>query len=260
MSVRRQCELAGISRKYYYYTPRPENEENLKLMRLIDEQYLKHPEFGYPRMTDYLRKQGYQVNEKRVARLMGKMGIQAITPGPHTSKPHPEHKIYPYLLRGLDITRSSQVWSMDITYIPMKKGYLYLVAIIDWYSRYIVGWELSNTLDNDFCVRSLRDSFERYCKPEIVNTDQGSQFTSKDFIDLLQNRAISISMDGKGRAIDNIMIERFWWTLKYEEIYPKFYDCGKRLTKGLEEYIQYYNNEREHSSLGKKCPREVFIN
>ncbi len=227
-------------------------------MRLIDEQYMQHPEYGYRRMTDWLIDEGHDVNSKRIGRLMQKMGLQAITPGPHTSKPSPGHKIYPYLLRGVDITRVNHVWSTDITYIPMLSGYMYLVAVIDWYSRYVIAWELSNSLESFFCVSALERALE--CGiPDIFNTDQGSQFTCSDFTKTLLDKDISISMDGRGRALDNVFIERLWWTVKYEEIYPKEHATGKALYQGLDRYFRYYNEERRHSSLDKKTPAEVFF-
>lgn len=259
-SLRRQYRLAGLSRSNHYYEPISESEENLKLMRLIDQQYMKYPFYGYPRMTDWLQSQGYEVNHKRVARLMKKMDLQAITPGPHTSKPAKGHEIYPYLLRGVEIVRKSQVWSMDITYIPMKKGYLYLAAIIDWFSRYVIDWELSNSMDREFCMRSLKRALTGRNKPEIFNTDQGSQFTSSEFTTLLKEHQIAISMDGKGRAVDNIFIERLWWSLKYENIYPSAYESGDSLKKGLQKYFHYYNHERKHSSISKRVPAELFEN
>ncbi len=232
--------------------------EDLLLMRLIDEQYLRHPEYGSPRMTDWLcDEQGHTVNHKRIERLMRLMRIQAITPGPHTSKPAPGHKIYPYLLRNVDIMRVNQVWSTDITYIPMKKGYMYLVAVIDWFSRYVLAWQVSNTLDSSFCVQALHNALE-LGHPEIFNTDQGSQFTSGKFTGELLEREIAISMDGRGRALDNVFIERLWWTVKFENIYPKHYADGHQLNKGLSEFFNYYNTERKHSSLDKRTPYEVF--
>jgi len=226
-------------------------------MRLIDEQYLRHPEFGYPRMTDWLQDEGHQVNHKRVARLMRIMGLQAITPGPHTSKPAPGHKIYPYLLRDMIIDQVGQVWSMDITYIPMQHGFMYLTAVIDWYSRYVLAWELSNTMESLFCVAALQHALTQG-KPIIFNTDQGAQFTSEAFTAVLLEKNIAISMDGRGRALDNVFIERLWWTVKYEEIYPKAYSDGHALYKGLKRYFDYYNRERNHSSLDKQTPLEVF--
>lgn len=256
-SIRRQCELAGVSRSLLYYEPTPESEENLLFMRLIDEQYMRRPEFGSPRMTDWLQELGYVVNHKRVARLMQVMGLQAITPGPHTSRPSPENPVYPYLLRDKAIERVNQVWSADITYIPMRRGFLYLTAIIDWWSRYVLAWELSNTMECLFCVAALKRALA-FGAPEIFNTDQGAQFTSKEFTGVLLDREIAISMDGRGRALDNAFIERLWWTVKYEEIYPKDYTDGLALHKGLKEYFNYYNEKRKHSSLDKRTPGEVF--
>lgn len=258
-SIRRQCRLAGVPRSGIYYEPAPETPENLFLMRLIDEQYMRHPEFGYPRMTDWLRiEKNLDVNHKRVARLMQKMGIQAITPGPHTSKPAPGHKIYPYLLRNVAVERVNQVWSIDITYIPMMYGFMYLAAVIEWYSRYVLAWELSNTLEGIFCISALERSLAQGC-PEIFNSDQGSQFTSDAFTGVLLEKEIAISMDGRGRALDNVFIERLWWSVKYEEVYPKEYRDGHSLHKGLDRYFKYYNHERRHSALDKQTPAEVFM-
>ena len=257
-SIRRQCRLAGISRTHYYYQPVPVSKDTLLLMRLIDERYLQHPEYGSPRMTDWLIGQRYKVNHKRVARLMRTMGLQAITPGPHTSKPAPNHTIYPYLLRNVDISRVRQVWSTDITYIPMQCGYMFLTAVIDWYSRYVLSWELSNSLESSFCVSVLTDALEGHGKPEIFNTDQGSQYTSEEFTSILINNQITISMDGRGRALDNVFVERLWWSVKYEDVYPKNYEDGHKLYAGLDKYFQYYNHERQHSSLDKRTPFAVF--
>ena len=257
-SIRRQCRLAGVPRSAFYYEPVPETAVNLHLMRLIDEQYMKHPEFGYPRMTDWLRDEGYAVNHKRVARLMRRMGIQAITPGPHTSKPAPGHTIYPYLLRDVDIERVNQVWSTDITYIPMRYGFMYLVAVLEWHSRYVLSWELSNTLEGFFCVDALEQAL-RWGTPEIFNTDQGAQFTSSAFTGVLLDREIAISMDGRGRALDNAFIERLWWSVKYEEVYPKAYVDAEALYRGLGAYFDYYNNQRRHTALDKRTPAEVFL-
>ena len=258
-SFRRQCRLAGLSRSVIYYDPVPESTENLELMRLIDKQYMEHPEYGSPRMTDWLQKEGYTANHKRVARLMRMMGLQAITPGPHTSKPAPGHNIYPYLLRGVAIERINQVWGTDITYIPLQKGFMFLTAVIDWYSRYVLAWELSNTLDSTFCISALEQALG-FGKPEVFNTDQGSQFTSEAFTKVLLDNEISISMDGRGRALDNVFTERLWWTVKYEEVYPNDYANGQALYSGLERYFEYYNHERNHSALDKKTPAEVFCN
>jgi len=257
-SIRRQCLLAGVPRSTFYYEPVPESEANLRVMLAIDKQYMRHPEYGSPRMCDWLCDQGYEINHKRVERMMHTMGLQAITPGPHTSKPCPGHKIYPYLLRGVDIERLHQVWSIDITYIPMQKGYMYLVAVIDWYSRYVLSWELSNSMESSFCVQALKKALAQG-RPEIFNTDQGSQFTSPIFTDELTKRNIAISMDGRGRALDNVFIERLWWTVKYENVYPKDYSNGHTLYNGLSEFFRYYNHERKHSSLDKNTPYEVLM-
>ena len=257
-SVRRQCGLAGVPRSGCYYEAAKETEQNRMLMRLIDEQYIKHPEFGVPRMTRWLREdEGHEVNHKRIAGLMQKMGLQAITPGPHTSKPTQGHRIYPYLLRKVKIERVNQVWSTDITYIPMRHGFMYLAAVIDWRSRYVLSWELSNTMENMFCVDALEGAL-RLGQPEIFNTDQGAQFTSEAFTGVLLAKEIAISMDGRGRALDNVFIERLWWTVKYENVYPKDYADGHALHRGLGRYFDYYNNERKHSELDNATPGEVF--
>lgn len=227
-------------------------------MRLIDEQYLQTPFYGYPRMTQMLRRQGHQVNRKRVARLMQVMGIQAIYPQPSTSKRSPSHKIYPYLLRNMQISRCNQVWSTDITYIPLLSGSMYLVAVIDWFSRFVLSWQLSNTLETHFCVAALERAFD-YGQPDIFNTDQGSQFTAHAFTAPLLARDIRISMDGRGRALDNIFIERFWRSVKYEDIYIKKYESVRTLRDGLEAYFQFYNYERPHQSLAYATPAEIYF-
>ncbi len=257
LSVRDQCDLLGLNRSTYYYVPATESPLNLHLMRLIDEQYMRTPFYGWPRMTVYLNNQGYAVNHKRVQRLMQKMGIQAIYPKPSLSQAHPGHKVYPYLLRGLEITRPNQVWSTDITYIPMRNGFMYLVAIIDWYSRYVLTWQLSNTLDSTFCVDALQQALQ-VARPDIFNTDQGAQFTAVAFTSVLEKAAIQISMDGKGRALDNILIERFWRSVKYEDVYLKCYDTVPALFTGLTHYFTFYNQERPHQSLGYRTPAEVY--
>jgi len=257
LSVRQQCDLLGLNRSTYYYVPATESPLNLHLMRLIDEQYMRTPFYGWPRMTVYLNNQGYAVNHKRVQRLMQKMGIQAIYPKPSLSQAHPGHKVYPYLLRGLEITRPNQVWSTDITYIPMRNGFMYLVAIIDWYSRYVLTWQLSNTLDSTFCVDALQQALQ-VARPDIFNTDQGAQFTAVAFTSVLEKAAIQISMDGKGRALDNILIERFWRSVKYEDVYLKCYDTVPALFTGLTHYFTFYNQERPHQSLGYRTPAEVY--
>jgi putative transposase len=258
LSVRRQCELLDLNRSTYYYVPATESPLNLTLMRLIDEQYMRTPFYGWPRMTVYLQNQGYTINHKRIQRLMHKMDIQAIYPKPSLSKANPEHKVYPYLLRELTITHPNQVWSTDITYIPMRNGFMYLVAIIDWYSRYVLAWQLSNTLDSPFCVEVLHQALQRG-KPDIFNTDQGVQFTASAFITVLEKAGIRISMDGKGRALDNIFIERLWRSVKYEDIYLKDYVTIPALFLGLDQYFTFYNQERPHQSLDYQTPTEVYF-
>lgn len=248
--------MLGLNRSTYYYKPAGESEFNLHLMRLIDEQYLRTPFYGWPRMTAYLQRQGYAVNHKRIQRLMRVMGIQAIYPGPKTTVRSPEHRVYPYLLRNLDITRSCQVWSSDITYVPMPKGFMYLVAIIDWYSRYVIAWQLSNTLDGGFCLDTLRQALQ-LGTPEIFNTDQGVQFTATAYTSCLQEAGIRISMDGRGRALDNIFVERLWRSVKYEDLYLKDYPTVPALAAGLECYFNFYNHERLHQSLNYRTPAEV---
>lgn len=259
LSVTRQCAMIDLPRSSYYYGPlQIETEENLQLMREIDELYLKRPFFGSPRMTDWLNKLGWHVNEKRVTRLMRLMGLQAVVPGPHTSRPHPEHRIYPYLLRNLEINAPGQVWCADITYVPMRQGFLYLVAIMDWYSRYVLAWELSNSLEANFCLDALNRALEKYIPPGICNTDQGSQFTSDGFVGRVESAGARVSMDGRGRASDNIFIERLWWSVKYEEVYLYDYLDGTHARERLDWYFSFYNTERPHSSLGKRTPEEVF--
>jgi len=256
LSLRRQCELIGLARSTYYYEPASESELNLRLMRLIDEQYLKTPFYGWPRMTAHLRRQGYEVNHKRVQRLMQIMGVQAIYPKPKTTISGQEHKIYPYLLRDLEIARPNQVWSADITYVPMQQGFMYLVAILDWFSRYVLAWQLSNTLDCRFCLDALQQAL-LLGRPEIFNTDQGVQFTAQEFTACLEAVGIRISMDGRGRALDNIFIERLWRSAKYEDIYLKDYASVPELDAGLQAYFWYYNQDRPHQSLGYRTPAEV---
>ena len=257
LSIRRQCELLGLNRATFYYQPASETPENLRLMGLIDKQYTQSPFYGWPRMTAFLRRAGYAVNHKRVQRLMGLMGLQAIYPKPRTSIPARDHKVYPYLLRGLVITRPDQVWSSDITYIPLPGGFMYLVAIMDWYSRYVLAWRLSNTLDSLFCIATLQEALQSR-QPEIFNTDQGSQFTSLAFTSILEAAGIRISMDGRGRALDNIFVERLWRTVKYEDIYLKNYATVLALIDGLTRYFAFYNDERLHSRLDYRTPAEVY--
>jgi putative transposase len=256
--VTRQCAMIGMPRSSYYHEPiQGEGEENLQLMRQIDELYLKRPFYGSPRMTDWLKKLGWHVNEKRVARLMRLMGLQAVVPGPHTSRPHPEHRIYPYLLRGMTIQAPDQVWCADITYVPMRRGFLYLVAVMDWFSRYVLAWELSNSLETEFCLEALDRSMTDRA-PGIFNTDQGSQFTSEEFTNRLQSAGVQISMDGRGRVSDNIFIERLWRSVKYEEIYLRDYLDGSHAREFLTRYFRFYNTERPHQSLEYRTPAEVY--
>ncbi len=257
-SISRQCHLLGLSRSSIYYKPRPIKPEDLELMRLIDEQYMKTPSYGSRSMARYFRRQGRKVNRKRIQRLMRLMGIEAIYPKPHTSRPHPEHKIYPYLLRDLTINRPDQVWATDITYVPMAHGFMYLVAIMDWHSRKILAWRISNTLEPDFCVNALQEALRRYGAPEIFNTDQGAQFTSKAFTQTLLDHGVKISMDGRGRCQDNIFIERLWWTMKHHYLYLHSFDGGSDLRQGLSRWIRYYNQERGHSSLDDRTPDEAY--
>lgn len=250
--------MIGVPRSSYYYGPiRTETEENLRLMRRLDELYLKRPFYGSPRMTWWLRKLGWHVNAKRVARLMRLMGLQAVVPGPHTSRRHPEHRIYPYLLRDLTIRGPDEAWCADITYLPMRRGFMYLVAVMDWYSRYVLAWELSNCLEVEFCLEALDRSMKDRV-PEIFNTDQGSQFTGEEFTGRLQSRGVRISMDGRGRVCDNIFIERLWRSVKYEEVYLNDYLDGAHARGSLGQYFRFYNTERPHQSLENRTPEEVY--
>jgi putative transposase len=258
ISIRRQCELLELNRSTYYYAPAAESEYNLHLMRLIDEQYLKTPFYGWPRMTAYLQREGYAVNHKRIRRLMQLMGLQAIYPKRKTSLAGKGHKIYPYLLRGLEIARPSQVWSADITYVPMRYGFVYLVAILDWFSRYVLAWQLSNTLDGRFCLDTLQQAL-RLGQPDIFNTDQGVQFTALEFTGCLEAAGVRISMDGRGRVFDNIFIERLWRSVKYEDVYLKDYASVPELSTGLDGYFWFYNHDRPHQSLDYRTPAEVHF-
>jgi len=248
----------SIARSSYYYQPSGESDFNLELMRLIDEQYLKTPWYGSRQMKRHLRRQGLRVNRKRIRRLMRQMGLVAVAPAPNTSRRHPQHKVYPYLLRGMAITRPDQVWCADVTYIPMAHGFLYLVAIMDWCSRRVLSWRLSNTLDADFCVAALQEAIGKYGCPSIFNTDQGSEFTSADWIDELKANNIDISMDGKGRWMGNVFIERLWRSLKYECVYLNAFDNMKDAKEKLNVWIEYYNHERPHSSLNDQTPNEFY--
>jgi len=243
-----------VVRSSAYYTPdTSESPENLRLMRLIDEQYLKTPFYGSPRMTWQLNQQDCAVNPKRVARLMRVMGLQATLPGPHTSRPHPTHAIYPYLLRGMKVSAPCEVWSADITYVPMQHGFMFLVAVIDWFSRYVVTWDVSNSMESAFCVTALQRALKKG-HPQIFNTDQGSQFTSEEFTGTLAKAGIRISMDGRGRALDNVFIERLWRSVKYEDIYLRAYADGHALHAGLTRYFRFYNHQRPHSALDNRTP------
>lgn len=257
LSVRQQCRLLGIHRSSAYYQPQPESGENLELMRLMDEEHLRHPARGSRQMKDLLEDRGLVVNRKKIQRLMRKMGIEGMSPKRRTTLRNSGHKVYPYLLRGLQIERPNQVWCTDITYIPMRYGFMYLVAVMDWFSRHVLSWRLSNSMDVDFCVEALDEALE-LATPEIFNTDQGAQFTSREFTRRLLDHDVAISMDGKGRAIDNVMIERLWRTLKYEEIYLKEYLTGTDLHKGIGSYFDFYCKERRHQSLDRQTPAEVY--
>ena len=259
LSLSRQCQLLEISRSSIYYKPVAPKAEDLEFMRLIDEQYLKTPCWGSRSMRNWLRRKGCKVNRKRVQRLMRLMGLEAIYPKPRTSRPHPQHQIYPYLLRDLTIDHSNQVWAADITYIPMARGFMYLVAVMDWHSRKVLSWKLSNTLDAEFCVEALNQAIERFGTPQIFNTDQGAQFTSKEFTSVLKDNDIAISMDGRGRVQDNIFIERLWWTLKHQHIYLHSFDDGAQLRTGLSRWFEFYNKERPHQGLDGHTPDEVYF-
>lgn len=258
MPVTRQCALLQLPRSSAYYTPNTtESAENLALMRLIDEQYMVHSFYGSPRMAQWLDEQGHCVNVKRVARLMRVMGLQATMPGPHTSRPHPQHKIYPYLLRGMVIGAPNEVWSTDITYIPMRHGFMYLVAVMDWFSRYVIAWDLSNSMEVAFCVGALEEAL-RGGRPGIFNTDQGSQFTSPEWTGRVEGLGIKVSMDGKGRWMDNIFIERLWRSYKYEDLYLKEYATLAELEVGIRQWMERYNTWRPHQTLGNKTPSQVY--
>ena len=260
LALSRQCLLAGVARSGVYarLSPVREDEEDLLLLREIDAEYTRHPFYGSRRMVVYLRDLGYNVNRKRAQRLMGILGLAGMAPGPNTSQPHPQHKVYPYLLRGLEVTQPNQVWSIDITYVRLARGFVYLVAVIDWYSRKVLAWQVSNTLDSSFCVECLESALQTHGVPEIFNTDQGSQFTSTAFTDVLKRHGIKISMDGRGRALDNIFVERLWRSLKYEDVYLRCYTGVLALIKGLTEYFLFYNTERPHQALDYCTPDEVY--
>lgn len=259
MPVVRQCRLLDISRSTAYYQPQGVSDEDLELMRLIDEIHLEIPFYGSRRIRDELDDRGHRVNRKRVQRLMRLMGLEALYPKPKTTKPGKGHKIYPYRLKGLTIDRPNQVWATDISYIPMAKGFMYLVAIMDWHSRKVLSFRLSNTMDTDFCVEALEEAISRFGVPEIFNTDQGSQFTSEAFTGVLKHHDVIISMDGKGRWIDNVFVERLWRSVKYEDIYLRAYETPKELQQGLDRYFQFYNTRRRHASLKRHTPDAVYF-
>ena len=258
LSVRGQCAMLGVARSGVYRHPSPANDNELALMRRIDELFTRRPFFGSRRITAMLRSEGTPVNRKRVQRLMRQMGIAALGPKPRTTKPAPGHKIYPYLLRDITVERPNQVWAADITYIPLGRGFLYLVAIMDWASRAVLAWRLSNTMDVSFCVSALEEALAKYGAPEIFNSDQGAQFTSAAFTGVLTAAGIRISMDGRGRWMDNVFIERLWRSLKYEDIYLKGYADGREARAGIESWVRFYNHQRLHQALGNRTPMAVW--
>ena len=259
LSIRRQCELLSLPRSTLYYQPQETSSEELGMMRIIDEQYLKHPFFGRRMMADTLRRLGHVINEKRVRRLMRVMGLESLAPKPNLSRSHPEHAKYPYLLRNLAVTRANHVWAADITYIPLMSSFAYLVAIVDWFSRAVLSWRLSPYLDAGFCVRALEEALSSWGQPEIFNTDQGVQFTSEDFIATLVARGVRISMDGKGRCLDNVFVERLWRSLKYEEVYLHDYENPGEARQGIGRHFAFFNDERPHRAFrGKWTPMEVY--
>ncbi|WP_138956794.1 IS3 family transposase [Sphingomonas sp. KC8] len=258
LSIAAQCRLLSISRSSYYYAPVPETEETLALMRVIDAAFLDMPWYGSRQMVRHLRRNGHDAGRRRVRRLMAKMGLSPIYQRPRTSDPHPQHRVYPYLLRKLAIERPNHVWCADVTYIPMRRGFLYLVAVMDWATRKVLAWRLSNTMDASFCVAALEDALARFGRPEIFNTDQGSQFTSLAFTSVLRDAEVRISMDGRGRWMDNVFIERLWRSLKYECVYLHAFETGSELKAGLGRWITYYNTQRPHSGLAGRTPAEAY--
>lgn len=257
-SMRRQCELLAVARASLYYTPVVPDAEELALMRRMDQLHLDHPFFGSRMMTQTLKQQGVVVNRKRVQRLMRLMGLESLAPKPKTSSPAPEHPVYPYLLRELTVSRINQVWASDITYIPMAHGFAYLVAVIDWYSRRVLAWRLSNSMETNFCIEALLEALERFGKPEIFNTDQGAQFTADSFTRVLRDCGIKISMDGKGRCIDNVLVERLWRSLKYEQVYLNPYDSMSEARQGIGGYFTFFNTKRPHEALGYQTPSSFY--
>jgi putative transposase len=260
LTVTRQCDLLDLSRSFVYYTPAPLSASEMELMLKIDEIHLEYPFYGSRKIRNELWAKGYDVGRDKVRRLMRRMGIEALYVKPRLSISHPAHVKYPYLLRGLEVTRANHVWAADITYIPMAKGFCYLVAIMDWTSRMVLSWRLSNTLDSSFCVDALEEAIAKYGCPEIFNTDQGCQFTAEAFTDTLRSRSISISMDGKGRWMDNVFIERLWKSVKYEDIYLKGYGSMAEVKKGLTSYFTFYNEKRWHQNFDRKAPAMVYFN
>jgi len=260
LPLTRQAKALGISRGSVYYQPRPVSAADLALMRRMDELHLDHPFAGSRMLQDMLNGEGYKVGRRRVATLMKRMGIEAIYRRPNTSKPAPGHKIYPYLLRNLPVTRPNQVWATDITYIPMAKGFVYLIAVVDWFSRRVLSWRLSITLETDFCIEAVEEALARYGKPDIFNTDQGSQFTSAAFTKVLLDAGVSISMDGKGAWRDNVFVERLWRTIKYEEVYLHAYESVSEARAAIGRYLTFYNNRRPHSSLDRQTPDQAYFN
>lgn len=258
LPITRQCQLLNLNRSTVYYQDKPVSAEDLNLMRRIDEMYLKRPFYGSRRIRDWLEDEGHKVNRKRVQRLMRQMGIRAIYPKACTSKPGKGHKIYPYLLRNRIIDSPNQVWAADLSYIPMAKGFVYLVAIMDWHSRRVLSWRVSNSMDSDFCVDALEEALNRYGSPEIFNTDQGSQFTSEAFTGVLKEANVDISMDGKGRWMDNVFVERLWRSVKYEEVYLKSYETVAEARAGIGTYLEFYNSERRHQGLNRQTPDQVY--
>jgi putative transposase len=262
-SVRAQCRLLSVSRSGYYYEACPEHPENLRLMRRMDELHLRHPVYGSPRLTAELRREGWEINRKRVVRLMGVMGIEAIYPKANRSQPGPGHEIYPYLLRGKTVTGPDQVWSSDITYIPMRFGFMYLVAVMDWWSRFVLAWRLSNTMESAFCVTAWKAALHNAQRlgrlaPAVSNTDQGSQFTSAEYIEAVETAEVRVSMDGRGRCLDNVFIERLWRSLKYEDIYLRDYEDGRTLAAGVGKWFSHYNDCRPHQALNYSTPGELY--
>jgi putative transposase len=257
LSIARQCAILGLSRSRFYYEPAGERPENLALMRLIDEEYTRCPFYGSRRWAAWLKGKGHAVNRKRLQRLMRLMGLQAIYPKPRLSLPDRQHKVYPYLLRGVEVVRPDQVWSTDITYVPLASGFMYLAAVLDWYSRSVIAWRLSNTLDGSFCLDLLDEALSRGC-PEVFNTDQGVQFTARAWTSRLEAAGVAVSRDGKGRCLDNVFVERLWRSVKQEDIYPKGYERVPQLQAGLGAYFPFYNEERPHQALGYRTPAEVY--